>query len=209
MTALHALHDEALGGIATIQTNTSKVIAAKESDMMRLFKQYIKQFEASVQVRLNSPELAVTEDPHSMASRLKQTVSQLEIAQSTALLFEDKFRCTVQENRGLRRALATHEAEKNELLKQLVLCRRDLKESRRELSVLTNRTSEVPAENDEPAESTEPRPPESPAVAILEKHLADRKKVEISKRNRRTKRLAHMRTLTYSHHIIVVPTMCL
>merc|ERR1719356_2085872 len=121
MAVIENMHKSVVAGLECIQNNTSKILQDQEKDLMRAFRAKLQDVSKELEAQRgrkgeNSSELQV---------RHRRVVAELHEAQELAQTFDKKNQQLTAENQRLQERLRTREDDRQALLRELVLARKE------------------------------------------------------------------------------------
>lgn len=121
MAVIENMHKSVVAGLECIQNNTSKILQDQEKDLMRAFRARLQDVSRELEAQRgrkgeNSSELQV---------RHRRVVAELHEAQELAQTFDKKNQQLTAENQRLQERLRTREDDRQALLRELVLARKE------------------------------------------------------------------------------------
>lgn len=131
MGVIRNMHDSVIGGLECIQNNTAKILQDQEKDLMRAFRARLQDVSKELESQRNKKGDFSAE----LQARHRRVVSELHASQELAQIFDKKNQQLAAENAKLQERLRTREDDRQCLLKELVLAKKEnakLKQQRTE-----------------------------------------------------------------------------
>lgn len=135
MGVIRNMHDSVVNGLEEIQNRTAKVLQEQEKDLMRAFRARLQD----VFRELETQRTAKGDYSAEIQARHRRVVSELHASQELAQIFDKKNLSLQTDNQKLQDQLRTREDDRQALLKELVL-------AKREVSRLKNQLEDNPTE---------------------------------------------------------------
>jgi hypothetical protein len=121
MAVIGNMHKLVVSGVECIQSNTAKILQDQERDLMRAFRARLQEVSKDLEQQRNRKG----EHSSELQSRIRRVVAELTEAQDLAQTFDKKNQALQEENRKLQEKLRTREDDRQALLRELVLCRKE------------------------------------------------------------------------------------
>ena len=122
MNVIRNMHESVMAGLEGVQGNTSKILQEQEQDLLRAFRARLQD----VTVELDSQRQKKGDFGTELQARHRRVVTELHAAQELAHAFDKKNQRLQTENDRLMEKLQTREDDRQALLKELVLARREV-----------------------------------------------------------------------------------
>ncbi|CAJ1384576.1 unnamed protein product [Effrenium voratum] len=147
MEAIGNMHRSVITGLECIQTNTAKILQDQEKDLMRAFRARLQEVSKDLEAqRSRNGEHSTEQQAHH-----RRVVAELHKTQELAQTFDKKNQQLSAENQKLQEKLRTREDDRQALLRELVL-------SRKEVQSLKTQLSGKPEPGVEPETKSEEKP---------------------------------------------------
>jgi hypothetical protein len=121
MAVIGNMHKLVVAGVECIQSNTAKILQDQERDLMHAFRQRLQEVSKEMEQQRNRKG----EHSSELQSRIRRVVAELTEAQDLAQTFDKKNQALQEENRKLQEKLRTRDDDRQALLRELVLCRKE------------------------------------------------------------------------------------
>merc|ERR1719356_2382006 len=121
MAVIETMHKSVVKGLQSIQSNTAKILQDQEKDLMRAFRARLQEVSKDLEATRKGKGEAGTE----LQMRHKRVVDELHEAQELAQTFDKKNQQLTAENQRLQERLRTREDDRQALLRELVLARKE------------------------------------------------------------------------------------
>jgi len=115
------MHKTVIMGLESIQANTAKILQDQEKDLMRAFRARLQEVSKDLEATRKGKGEAGTE----LQMRHKRVVAELHEAQELAQTFDKKNQQLTAENQKLLEKLRTREDDRQCLLRELVLSKKE------------------------------------------------------------------------------------
>jgi len=115
------MHKTVIMGLESIQANTAKILQDQEKDLMRAFRARLQEVSKDLEATRKGKGEAGTE----LQMRHKRVVAELHEAQELAQTFDKKNQLLSSENQKLLEKLRTREDDRQCLLRELVLSKKE------------------------------------------------------------------------------------
>merc|ERR1719473_2669699 len=122
MGVIRNMHDSVCNGLEEIQNRTAKVLQEQEKDLMRAFRARLQD----VHRELETQRTAKGDHSAELQARHRRVVSELHASQELAQIFDKKNLQLHAENQKLQEKLRTREDDRQCLLKELVLAKKEV-----------------------------------------------------------------------------------
>jgi len=122
MGVIENMHKCVMGGLDCIQTNTAHILQEQEKDLMRAFRARLQE----VSKELESQRSRKGEHATELQARHRRVVAELHEAQELAQTFDKKNQQLASENQKLSEKLRTREDDRQCLLRQLVIAKKEI-----------------------------------------------------------------------------------
>lgn len=121
MAVIENMHRSVIAGVECIQGNTAKILQDQERDLMRAFRARLQE----VSKDLENQRSRKGEHSSELQARHRRVVAELLQAQELAQTFDKKNQQLHLENAKLQEKLRTREDDRQALLSELVMCRKE------------------------------------------------------------------------------------
>lgn len=121
MSTIENMHKCVVAGLDCIQSNTAKIMQDQEKDLMRAFRARLQD----VSKDLEAQRTKKGEDNSELQTRHRRVVAELHEAQELAQTFDKKNQQLSAENQRLQEKLRTQQDDRQALLRELVLVRKE------------------------------------------------------------------------------------
>ncbi|CAL1172026.1 unnamed protein product [Cladocopium goreaui] len=122
MEAIGNMHRSVITGLECIQTNTAKILQDQEKDLMRAFRARLQEVSKDLEAqRSRKGEHSTEQQAHH-----RRVVAELHKTQELAQTFDKKNQQLTAENQKLQEKLRTREDDRQALLRELVLSRKEV-----------------------------------------------------------------------------------
>merc|ERR1719253_1920006 len=121
MEAISNMHRSVVTGLECIQNNTAKILQDQEKDLMRAFRNRLQEVSKDLEAQRSRKGEHNTE----LQARHRRVVAELHEAQELAQTFDRKNQQLQAENAKLLEKLRTREDDRQALLRELVLARKE------------------------------------------------------------------------------------
>lgn len=122
MGVIRQMHHSVIGGLESLQNNTATVLQEQEKDLMRAFRGRL----SDVFRELETQRTAKGDHSAELQARHRRVVSELHASQELAQVFDKKNLALQTDNQKLQEKLRTREDDRQALLKELVLAKREV-----------------------------------------------------------------------------------
>jgi hypothetical protein len=122
MAVIRSMHESVMVGLEGIQSSTSKVLQDQEQDLMRAFRARLQD----VSVELDTQRVKKGDFSVELQARHRRVVAELHSSQELAQAFDKKNQQLLQENQHLMEKIQNREDDRQSLLKELVLAKREV-----------------------------------------------------------------------------------
>merc|ERR1719473_1254325 len=122
MGVIRNMHDSVCNGLEEIQNRTAKVLQEQEKDLMRAFRARLQD----VHRELETQRTAKGDHSAELQARHRRVVSELHASQELAQIFDKKNLQLHAENQKLQEKLRTREDDRQCLLKELVMAKKEV-----------------------------------------------------------------------------------
>mmetsp|Transcript_23473 Transcript_23473/g.54759 ORF Transcript_23473/g.54759 Transcript_23473/m.54759 type:complete len:475 (-) Transcript_23473:97-1521(-) len=122
MGVIENMHKCVQGGLDCIQTNTAKILQEQEKDLMRAFRARLQEVSKELEAQRSRKGEHATE----LQARHRRVVAELHEAQELAQTFDKKNQQLASENQKLTEKLRTREDDRQCLLRQLVIAKKEI-----------------------------------------------------------------------------------
>ena len=169
------LHEKVITTISTIESNTIKTVNERDAEMLSHLDARLKAQEEQYQLAAIQTQRDTSND--TLETKYKLSISDLHKTQGLALFFETQLTTSQTELYKLKSAYKNLQLERDDILKELALTRRELKLLKPAPVPPTDHTLSLP-----PVPSQSAKPAETVPLKILEQTLKDRKKIQYLER---------------------------
>merc|ERR1719183_1530883 len=121
MNMIEHMHKSVVTGLECIQNNTAKILQDQEKDLMRAFRARLQEVSKDLEAQRSRKGEHNTE----LQARHRRVVAELHEAQELAQTFDRKNQQLQAENAKLLEKLRTREDDRQALLRELVLSRKE------------------------------------------------------------------------------------
>lgn len=121
MAVIEGMHKSVVSGLECIQNNTAKILQDQEKDLMRAFRARLQDVSKDLEAQRSRKGEHSTE----LQARHRRVVAELHEAQELAQTFDKKNQQLTAENQRLQEKLRTREDDRQALLRELVLARKE------------------------------------------------------------------------------------
>jgi len=121
MAVIETMHKSVVMGLASIQSNTAKILQDQEKDLMRAFRARLQEVSKDLEATRKGKGDAGTE----LQMRHRRVVAELHEAQELAQTFDKKNEQLKADNQKLLEKLRTREDDRQCLLRELVLSKKE------------------------------------------------------------------------------------
>merc|ERR1719201_294633 len=121
MAVIENMHKSVVAGLECIQNNTAKILQDQERDLMRAFRARLQEVSKDLEAQRSRKGEHSTE----LQARHRRVVAELHEAQELAQTFDRKNQQLAAENQKLLEKLRTREDDRQALLRELVLARKE------------------------------------------------------------------------------------
>jgi len=160
MGVIRNMHDSVCNGLEEIQNRTAKVLQEQEKDLMRAFRARLQD----VYKELETQRTAKGDHSAELQARHRRVVQELHASQELAQIFDKKNLSLQNDNQKLQDQLRTREDDRQALLKELVL-------ARREVNKLKSQISDNPIEKNKDLKKEKGSPPKASSKVIDQNRL--------------------------------------
>jgi len=154
MATIENMHKSVVQGLECIQNNTARILQDQERDLMRAFRARLQEVSKDLEAQRSRKGEHSTE----LQARHRRVVAELHEAQELAQTFDRKNQQLQAENAKLLEKLRTREDDRQALLRELVLARKEcarLKAQTRDLAPPVNTGDQTQAKGDKDEEKRE------------------------------------------------------
>lgn len=116
------MHKSIVSGLDCIQNNTAKILEEQEKDLMRAFRARLQEVSKDLEAQRSRKGEHSTE----LQARHRRVVTELHEAQELAQTFHKKNEQLLAENQKLQEKLRTREDDRQALVRELVLSRKEV-----------------------------------------------------------------------------------
>mmetsp|Transcript_39555 Transcript_39555/g.123377 ORF Transcript_39555/g.123377 Transcript_39555/m.123377 type:complete len:439 (+) Transcript_39555:115-1431(+) len=165
MSVISNMHQSVVAGLECIQNNTAKILQDQEKDLMRAFRARLQEVSKDLEAQRSRKG----EDSTQLLQRHRRVVSELHEAQELASTFDKKNQQLVAENQKLQEKLRTREDDRQALLRELVLSKKEvarLKAQQKEGGGTGTSTGEASTENWQATQEAEAAKPVSRSISM-------------------------------------------
>eukprot|EP00929_Paragymnodinium_shiwhaense_P002040 TRINITY_DN102234_c0_g1_i1.p1 TRINITY_DN102234_c0_g1~~TRINITY_DN102234_c0_g1_i1.p1 ORF type:complete len:435 (-),score=149.17 TRINITY_DN102234_c0_g1_i1:138-1442(-) len=121
MATIENMHKSVVAGLECIQNNTARILQDQERDLMRAFRARLQEVSKDLEAQRSRKGEHSTE----LQARHRRVVAELHEAQELAQTFDRKNQQLQAENAKLLEKLRTREDDRQALLRELVLARKE------------------------------------------------------------------------------------
>jgi len=121
MAVIGNMHQSVVAGLECIQNNTAKILQDQEKDLMRAFRARLQEVSKDLEAQRSRKG----EDSTQLLQRHRRVVAELHEAQELAANFDRKNQQLIAENQKLQEKLRTREDDRQALLRELVLSKKE------------------------------------------------------------------------------------
>lgn len=121
MDIIENMHNCVISGLECIQNNTAKILQDQEKDLMRAFRARLQEVSKDLEAQRSKKGEHSTE----LQAKHRRVVSELHEMQELASTFDKKNQQLTAENMKLQEKLRTREDDRQALLRELVLARKE------------------------------------------------------------------------------------
>lgn len=121
MAVIETMHKSVVAGLQSIQSNTAKILQDQEKDLMRAFRARLQEVSKDLEATRKGKGDAGTE----LQMRHRRVVAELHEAQELAQTFDKKNEQLKADNQKLLEKLRTREDDRQCLLRELVLAKKE------------------------------------------------------------------------------------
>jgi len=121
MAVIENMHKSVVAGLECIQNNTAKILQDQERDLMRAFRARLQEVSKDLEAQRSRKGEQGTE----LQARHRRVVAELHEAQELAQTFDKKNQQLQADNTKLLEKLRTREDDRQALLRELVLSRKE------------------------------------------------------------------------------------
>lgn len=122
MGVIRNMHDSVISGLECIQNNTAKILQDQEKDLMRAFRARLQDVSKELEAQRNKKGDYSAE----LQARHRRVVAELHASQELAQIFDKKNQQLHAENQKLQEKLRTREDDRQCLLKELVMAKKEV-----------------------------------------------------------------------------------
>mmetsp|Transcript_103061 Transcript_103061/g.183116 ORF Transcript_103061/g.183116 Transcript_103061/m.183116 type:complete len:427 (-) Transcript_103061:46-1326(-) len=122
MDAIGNMHKSVVTGLECIQNNTAKILQDQEKDLMRAFRARLQEVSKDLEAQRSRKGEHSTE----LQAHHRRVVAELHKTQELAQTFDKKNQQLTAENQKLQEKLRTREDDRQALLRELVLSRKEV-----------------------------------------------------------------------------------
>merc|ERR1719261_577581 len=122
MGVIRNMHDAVITGLNCVQNNTAKILQDQEKDLMRAFRARLQDVSKELESQRNKKGDYSAE----LQARHRRVVAELHASQELAQIFDKKNQQLAAENQKLLEKLRTREDDRQGLLKELVLAKKEV-----------------------------------------------------------------------------------
>lgn len=122
MGVIRNMHDAVITGLNCVQNNTAKILQDQEKDLMRAFRARLQDVSKELEAQRNKKGDYSAE----LQARHRRVVAELHASQELAQIFDKKNQSLATENQKLQNTLRTREDDRQSLLKELVLKKKEV-----------------------------------------------------------------------------------
>jgi len=179
MAMIRNMHDSVVGGLACLQANTAKILQDQEKDLMRAFRARLQDVSKELETHRSKKGDFSAE----LQARHRRVVAELHESQELAHIFDKKNQQLQHENAQLQEQLRRRVDDRANLVKDLVLTKREIARLKGALDKGQPRESQAPSGSvyvEEP--SQEPRPKFGHHNSSYERGLKAREELRQAKR---------------------------
>jgi len=154
MGVIRNMHDSVVNGLEEIQNRTAKTLQEQEKDLMRAFRARLQD----VFRELETQRTAKGDYSAEIQARHRRVVSELHASQELAQIFDKKNLSLQTDNQKLQDQLRTREDDRQALVKELVLAKREVSRLKQQLEAETGegRLPQVKTREKSPPRGTKP-----------------------------------------------------
>jgi len=146
MAVIENMHKSVVAGLECIQNNTSKILQDQEKDLMRAFRARLQDVSRDLEAQRGRKGEHSTE----LQVRHRRVVAELHEAQELAQTFDKKNQQLTAENQRLQERLRTREDDRQALLRELVLARKEAARLKASIKEGAGAAAEEGAKEEEP-----------------------------------------------------------
>jgi hypothetical protein len=121
MSVIETMHKSVVMGLESIQSNTAKILQDQEKDLMRAFRARLQEVSKDLEATRKGKGDASTD----LQIRHRRVIAELQTAQEHAQDFDKKNEQLKEDNRKLLEKLRTREDDRQCLLRELVLSKKE------------------------------------------------------------------------------------
>merc|ERR1719343_926846 len=121
MAVIENMHKSVVAGLERIQNNTAKILQDQERDLMRAFRARLQEVSKDLEAQRSRKGERGSE----LQARHRRVVAELHEAQELAQTFDRKNQQLHADNKELLEKLRTREDDRQALLRELVLSRKE------------------------------------------------------------------------------------
>mmetsp|Transcript_26321 Transcript_26321/g.52638 ORF Transcript_26321/g.52638 Transcript_26321/m.52638 type:complete len:445 (+) Transcript_26321:20-1354(+) len=122
MDVIRNMHHSVVSSLECIQNNTAKILQDQEKDLMRAFRNRLQEVSKEHEAQKNRKG----EHSSELLAKHRRVVGELHEAQELAQTFDKKNQQLQAENQRLQEKLRTREDDRQALLKELVMARKEV-----------------------------------------------------------------------------------
>jgi len=126
---IHQRHDAVVTGLQNIHGSTAKLLRDQEKDLMRAFRAKLQDVSQELDNQRNKKGDSSAE----LQARYRLVVTQLHASQELAQIFDKKYQQLKKEHHELTEKLKNREDDRQKLLKDLVLAKKEVARLKQEL----------------------------------------------------------------------------
>merc|ERR1719261_1631413 len=140
MGVIRNMHDAVITGLNCVQNNTAKILQDQEKDLMRAFRARLQDVSKELEAQRNKKGDYSAE----LQARHRRVVAELHASQELAQIFDKKNQQLATENQKLQEKLRTREDDRQCLLKELVLAKKEVARLKQQKSDEGGKKEEMP-----------------------------------------------------------------
>lgn len=141
MEAIGNMHQSVVTGLECIQNNTAKILQDQEKDLMRAFRARLQEVSKDLEAQRSRKGEHSTE----LQAHHRRVVAELHKTQELAQTFDKKNQQLTAENQKLQEKLRTREDDRQALLRELVLSRKEVARMKAQTSSKEGAATDLPS----------------------------------------------------------------
>mmetsp|Transcript_110428 Transcript_110428/g.330290 ORF Transcript_110428/g.330290 Transcript_110428/m.330290 type:complete len:437 (-) Transcript_110428:190-1500(-) len=196
MAVIGNMHQSVVAGIECIQNHTAKVLQDQEKDLMRAFRSRLQEVSKDLEAQRSRKG----EDSTQLLQRHRRVISELHEAQELASTFDKKNQQLVAENQKLQEKLRTREDDRQALLRELVLSKKEV--TRLKAQVKEGPGSSAAEGSSEFGQATQEAETTKPLTRSISQRQIDQARMQQTRNRQYEAEIAYRETITKLKRVV-------